>query len=241
MLFHSLSSCKTFSLTQVSLLAKVVKIGELNAQEVRGQLLSKREIMIADNKGMITLTLWDTFATDATITVNSVFFIKNVATRLFSNIKSLTTTKSSLFTEAEDQTTFQDINNNTFQTSSETATVEGEILNILIKRNAHCLSCNRKMPNIESKSQFLKCSGCNMKVKISSMNSTLTSTFQMKTDDGILKLTAFNSPLVNFLITMQKEHLKNDADQLENFLLMQQKMKVEYAKADCVVSKMNAM
>ena len=41
---------------------------------------------------------------------------------------------------------------------------------------------------------------------------------QIKADDGILKLTADNSPLVNFLITKQN-HLKNDADQLENFLL----------------------
>ena len=124
MLFHSLSSNITFFLTLVSLLAKVVKAGELFTKEVCGQLLSKREIMIADNKGMITLTLWDKFATDAAITVNSVFFIKNVATRLFSNIKSLTTTTSTSFRETEDQITFQD-NNNTFHTSSETATVEG--------------------------------------------------------------------------------------------------------------------
>ena len=44
----------------------------------------------------------------------------------------------------------------------------------------------------------------------------------------------------DFLITKQKQHLKNDADHPENFLLYQ-KTKVEYAKADYVVSKMNAM
>ena len=81
--------------------------------------------MIADNKGMITFTPRDTFATDAAITDNSVFYIIKVATRLFSNIKSLTTTTSTSFRETEDQITFQDINNNTFHTSSETATVEG--------------------------------------------------------------------------------------------------------------------
>ena len=68
-LFQSVSSNKTF-LTLVSLLAKVVKAGELFTKEVCGQLLSKREIMIADNKGMSTVTRWDTFATDAAITVN---------------------------------------------------------------------------------------------------------------------------------------------------------------------------
>ena len=155
MLFQSVSSNKTF-LTLVSLLAKVVKAGELFTKEVCGQLLSKREIMIADNKGMITLTLWDTFATDTAITVNSGLLYQKFASRLFSNIKLLTTTKSTSFRETEDQITFQD-NNNTFHTSSETATVEGKILNTLIKRNVHCFYCNRKMPNIESKSQFLKC------------------------------------------------------------------------------------
>ena len=89
---------------------------------------------------MITFTPRDTFATDAAITDNSVFYIIKVATRLFSNIKSLTTTTSTSFRETEDQITFQDINNNTFHTSSETATVEGKILNTLIKRNVHFLN-----------------------------------------------------------------------------------------------------
>ena len=36
----------------------------------------------------------------------------------------------------------------------------------------------------------------------------------MHSEDGIIKLTVFNYPLVIFSITMQKENLKNDAEEL---------------------------
>jgi ribosomal protein L37AE/L43A len=184
-------------------------------------MLKKREIIIADESGMMSLTLWDNLATDDNISINSVYFIKNVATRLFSNIKTLTATKSITFQHCDDHNAFQDINDETFRSTSEISTAEGEIINITIKKSTNCFSCNKK--NMEqTESQFLKCTSCNMKVKTCSLNTSLTSTFQLKVQSGtILKLNAYNATLTNSLITMQKEDLKNDPDELENMMLHQ--------------------
>lgn len=81
-----------------------------------------------------------------------------------------------------------------------------------------------------------------MKVKISSVNTSLTSTFQIKmSSEGTIKLIAYNSTLMSLLISVQKEDLKNDPDQLENFMLMLPKIRVEYTKGDNVASKITAM
>lgn len=77
---------------------------------------------------MISLTLWDSLSLDGTISLNSVFHIKNVATRLFFNIKSLTATKSTTFELADYQGAFLDTDFTTFQATSDTTNAEGEII-----------------------------------------------------------------------------------------------------------------
>lgn len=46
---------------------------------------------------------------------------------------------------------------------------------------------------------------------------------------------------MSLLISVQKEDLKNDPDQLENFMLMLPKIRVEYTKGDNVASKITSM
>ncbi|XP_062620052.1 uncharacterized protein LOC134281636 [Saccostrea cucullata] len=225
----------------VSVLAKVIAVKQESVQEVRKVLLKKKEITIADETSMISLTLWDTLVDDPNISLNAVIFFRNISTRLFSNVKSLTTTKDTTYELTENQTAFQGVDENTYITESKTATVEGEVVNILIKKTNHCLSCNRKMLETETKSQFIKCAGCNMKFKVSAMDTTLTSTFQIKTNENTIKLNAYNATLMHFLISVQKEHLKNDPDELENFLLLLPRVKVEYAKGENVVSKISVL
>lgn len=142
---------------------------------------------------MISLTLWDSLSLDGTISLNSVFHIKNVATRLFSNIKSLTATKSTYYlwiswlSRCVPWYRFQDFSGHVRHNKCRRRNNH-----ILILKNTHCLSCNRNMPNTtDTKSQFINCLGCNMKVKISSMNTSLTSTFQIKmSSEGTIKLIA---------------------------------------------------
>jgi DNA-directed RNA polymerase subunit RPC12/RpoP len=113
----------------------------------------------------------------------------------------------------------------------------------MIRKSTNCFSCSKKMSNIEhTKSQFVKCTSCNMKVKTTSLNASLTSTFQLKMQSGnIVKFNAYNSTITNFLMTMDKEHLKNDTDQLENMMLLLPVLRVEYNKSDNVALKITAI
>jgi hypothetical protein len=91
-------------------------------------MLKKREICIADESGMMSLTLWDNLSTDD-ISINFVYFIKNVATRCFFKYQNAN--------HYHDQNALQETNDEMFQSASEISRAEGEKIK---KQTTNCFS-----------------------------------------------------------------------------------------------------
>ena len=214
-----------------------MKSYESTVQELRGQLMNKQEIVVGDQTGTITLTLWDQLVSQE-ILIGHSYNIENVSTRIKNGKKTLTTTKQTIISEAEVE--IQEVKHT--NDLDETVNVEARVLNVCIKSSMMCPSCKQKI-TLQSASAYVRCSQCGMKHKVSALCSSLIGTinFQRIDNQAMLKLTAFNSVLVNYLIKEQKEDLKNDVDSFENFLLDQEKIRVHYSPDEKVITNMDTV
>ena len=71
---------------QISVLAKVVKEKTSAVQDVRGKLMNRKDIIIADSTASIKLALWDALVNQ--IQLEKSYLFKNVATRSYNRMNS---------------------------------------------------------------------------------------------------------------------------------------------------------
>ncbi|KAK3108083.1 hypothetical protein FSP39_000843 [Pinctada imbricata] len=154
------------------------------------------------------------------------YVLKNVTVRQFRDVKLLSTTKTTEITLSDNQDKLQEVTSETYEEQAllTNTSSNGNIISITIAKNYTCPSCHKNIA-VNSDSQFVRCSSCNMKVLKGSLTSSMHATMSFKPTDADappLKLMCFDKCLKDFITAVQKPNFQTDVDELENFLLLNQ-------------------
>lgn len=203
---------------------KVIELHDSSVIDVRGTLMKKQEIEIADKSGVINMTIWkdmvDQFHADQTIRLT------DLSVRIYAGNKTLTTTASSKFTCIEDIGCVK--TNPTAQHKDATIAI-GKIEQIVVHSNYQCLSCNKKLHDINTDTKYIRCQHCQMKQLFTALSKSFYANCNFKSEGHVEKLTIFSSVLTTFLTHCNKTNLLNDMDELEEFLLQIDALHMQYS------------
>jgi hypothetical protein len=214
---------------QISVLAKVVKEKTSAVQDVRGKLMNRKDIIIADSTASIKLALWDALVNQ--IQLEKSYLFKNVATRSYFNEKYITTTPA---TVVEETGQLENVVPVTDEEADNTISKCGRISQLRIQVVATCQCCKKKV-TAESDEIFTRCPNCQMKLKAKNLTPTLHASVIFNSDDKIYKLVAFHAILSHFCTILGKEEFKTNTDLFEEYLL--EKENVELAFDNNVITK----
>lgn len=220
---------------QVSLIAKVIKLGTEDVKDVRGNLLLFRKATISDETASITLTLWDDHTTQ--VEPDKVYIFTDLSTRVYDG-HTLTSTPSTTINMSE-----KTLNIETMLVAyKEDTVVVATVSNIVLNKNVQCSNCKKTIgspTDVPQNSTFVRCTHCLMKQNtkdlIPSFHGKLN--VQPTSQQGHqIKLTVFSSPLSIFLTKINKVKLLEDVEDLEEFFLTTGPFQFTYS-SDFVIDK----
>lgn len=207
-------------LLQVSVSVKVLEVEKDTVVDVRGTLMRKQDILIADSTATMKLSLWDNLVN--TLEPLKSYKIENTSTRFFNNVKFLTSTKE---TTAEQIEPIENVAPAPIKKENQKLT--GNITQVNINKNITCGNC-RKKATVDQTTLMFRCNFCAMKQKVTSTITTLHGNLNIKSDDRAEKLTIFHAQLTAFIVGQNLEDLKNDTERLEEFFLNKESFEVSF-------------
>ena len=205
---------------QVTVSVKVLQVEQDTVVDVRGTLMAKQDILLADATATIKLILWDNLVN--TLEAQKSYKIQHLSTRFFNNEKFLTSTKDTTTEEIE---TLQNVV--AAPGKKENQKITGRVTQVGISSNVTCGNC-RKKAKLEPSTVIFRCGFCSMKQKISHTITTLYGNINLKAGDKAEKLTIFHAQLTRFLIANNLEDMKEDTWRLEEYFLNKESVTVFY-------------
>ena len=185
--------------------------------------------ILADKTGVIKLTLWEDNINR--IVSGNYYLIENVVSNTFKGNIQLSTTSDTTFTIIEP---IEDVKQD-YSSLEKVQSATGKMDFCSLSSQLKCMHCFKQLETNENQ-VLAKCPSCGVKQKVSSEQMTSTLKFQLKTDDDEKKkLIMFSSAIENFkqLYNLQQ---KTD-DEIEDFLLTQDKLKICTDNESDIVNK----
>jgi LSD1 subclass zinc finger protein len=170
-----------------------------------------QDVVIADETRRIKLNLWEDMRDK--VLEGKTYQFKNVSTRNFNNLPSLTTTKATSVQIVDEATSDLVVMTNAKITY-------GKIQQVQCIQKFKCGACKKSLELTED-TKRVKCPYCNFKSNITTLQQTLTCRINLEDDSSqnLFRLVCFQSPMISFLKEQNKEELLQNLDQLEDFLL----------------------
>ncbi|XP_070564414.1 uncharacterized protein [Ptychodera flava] len=197
----------------ITITAKVLRILSVKKQQnVRGKIIDKQSVLVADSSGSVELTLWAGLID--TVDIDSTYTFTALSVRRY-EFTTLTTTPQTAITTAgaidHKETPIEDILPPT-QLNIE------EIVQVSAKMTTGCSACHTPIVTPPSTVRFVKCTFCFMRQKTTAMVTKYTCNVNVKTSDNqTMKLTIPNQIILDFFEEQQTPPM--DTDTLEEYLL----------------------
>jgi DNA-directed RNA polymerase subunit RPC12/RpoP len=163
---------------------------------------------LADRSSNIEVALWDNDGKK--ISLGKSYKLQMVTVKLFDSVKSLSVTSSTIITEIAD---IGDINVDEQQVQN-SITLKDTPDTVSIMTKLICLHCSKQIKLGNLPTTVITCQKCNQKMLKTKLKSTLT----LKLNVGKTLVTAFND-VIQKMLSNGQEHLADDIEQLEMFLL----------------------
>lgn len=195
---------------------------------IYGSKKSKRNILVADSTAKVTVCLYESLIDE--VEEGCTYNFKNVSSRLYRNNFYLTTTATTNITKIDDLQTYSDV-----MLIAETTNIEGTIEQVQCTTKTKCPSCGKNL-SVEEDAITVKCDNCKLKAKVSSLKKTSIFRINLKDEQKLYRLVSFQEAMEEFLKTTKKEQLLNNMDQLEDYLLALDKIKVSVAQDSDIIS-----
>ena len=172
-----------------------------------------QDVVIADETGRIKLNLWEDMIDR--VVEGKTYQFKNVSTRNFNNLPSLTTTMAASVQIVDDIEATSDL-----VVMTNTKITHGKIQQVQCIQKFKCGACKKSLELTED-TKRIKCPYCNLKSNIATLQQTLTCRINLEDDSSqnLFRLVCFQSTMISFLKEQNKEELLQNLDQLEDFLL----------------------
>ncbi len=210
------------SIFKVTINAKVIMfIEDAEEIEIYGKKTSKAEVLIADSTKACILTVWGENIKE--IKVNESYNFANVSTRKFNEeIKVTTTPRTTINNIAPLENVVEDKSISLKKFSE----FVGLILAVSILVTKKCSCCFKTIPETEIGKTITKCIHCSMKQKTSSLSTTIQARINFQCESTTTRLTLFEGPLKVFLTKRNQTQLLQTPEDLEDYLLSQQQLKL---------------
>jgi Zn finger protein HypA/HybF involved in hydrogenase expression len=173
-----------------------------------------QDVVIADETGRIKLNLWEDMIDK--VIEGKTYLFKNVSTRNFNNLPSLTTTMATSVQIVDDIESTSDL-----VVMTNTKITHGQIQQVQCLQKFKCGACKKSLELTEEDTKRVKCPYCHLKSNISTLQQTFTYRINLEDDSShnLFRLVCFQSTMISFLKEQNKEELLQNLDQLEDFLL----------------------
>ena len=215
---------------QVSVHAKIMKIGQKTDIEIFGTTKTKQSVMIADNTNCLELSLFEEFV--GNVEESKSYFFTNLSTRDYNNTITLTTTFTSTIKDAPQLLEVQqpDQAPDDVQLRGTVETVQAVIL-------TKCISCRKSLQESTVGPKFARCASCGMRQKSSALVGTVSLTLLIKSDSKSNRYKCSHDVLSTFLKIIKKEDIIQNKDEIEENLLSFEYLK--FSVIDSLVTKIS--
>ena len=198
-----------------------IKKGE-NVEVVGKNNLKMQKSVICDKSGALQITFWEDEIDQ--IKDGVVYKILNVSVRNRDRIKSLTTTRNSVFMEVEDldlnkideNAAYESLNKSALETVLEVETIRS----VEVDKYKSCVQCSAKFPpGIET--SVVKCLRCGHRMLLNTCQQVVACHFTVLSEETVITLTCFSEVLENLfeeadVYTMSEDYIAERLLVLQN-------------------------
>lgn len=194
---------------------------EVKHQDIRGRVVPRQGVIVADQTGSMELTLWGDLIPE--VEVNGVYTFTELTVRRY-NQTTLTTTRQTSVTAGA----IGGVNEMPVEGGAEIEVLEvDEVVQARISKSITCGACHKAMADqVEASTRFTKCMSCGMRQKTLSLVQRYSCVINVKTATAMKKVMIGNQVLVDFF--EKENYVKiSDTDSLEEYLLEAPKMRLQ--------------
>lgn len=207
-------------------------IGFVNEEEqitVFGAKKRKRNLLVADQTSKVEVLMYEGLIDK--INEGRSYCFTNLSSRLYQNQYFLTTTPLTQLTQIEDIENIAETH-----VAVDIKTIEGNVCQVQFSCNLKCASCDKVVELDSADATTVKCQYCRLKAKVSTLKKTYIFRMNLQDEQQIHRLVTFTNCMEAFLDSTGNQELLHNMDQLEDYVLSLDKIKVKIAHSDVISS-----